>query len=455
MKKFRDVKIFIKAHLWLIPLLALLVGLFIWALDPAPPTHLSMATGNQTGGYHDFGKRLQARLAEEGIRLDLVNTEGSLDNLQRLLAKGSPVQIGLVQSGTELLLEKAQRRQLLGLGAMYQEPLWLFQQRDLQLDRLSDLADKRIGTGSDGSGTQAVVNSILDANQLTRGAGWQSIGGRRAADALLNGELDAAFFIGPAENDLIRELAASDRLRLTDMRRAPAYEARFRFLKALVIPEGLLDLAHNSPDRQVTTVSPMATLVANQSLHPALTPVLLEAARDISRKGTLIDPPNSFPRAEPITFELSKEADNYYRHGTPYLQRYLPFGIASVVDRYIVLLIPFLAILFPLFKSISPLYQWRIRSRIYRWYRHLHDIDDKIHNGIIHDQLDEEIRKLDALEDELSQVEVPLSYSHELYELHLHVRYEVNRLRGIKEGNEESTAAPGLPELGGKRKRLD
>ncbi|GAB3389211.1 TAXI family TRAP transporter solute-binding subunit [Azotobacter armeniacus] len=436
MTRAHDLKIYLKAHLWLIPVLALIGGLFFWTLDPAPPTRLSLATGSEGGGYHAFGQRLKARLAEEGIELELITTAGSPDNLERLLAEDSPVQIALVQSGTELQLAPEERQRLRGLGALYQEPLWLFQRRDLDIRELAELRGRRVGIGQDGSGTQAVVASLFAANGIEREPGWLALTSRQASAALNDGSLEAAFFIGPPENPLIQELARNPGLRLADLRRAAAYQAHFPFLKALSLPEGLLDLVRNSPDRPLTTLSPVATLVANRSLHPALTPLLLESSRRILQPGSLIDPPGSFPRAEPGGFALTKEADSYHRNGLPYLQRFLPFRIASVVDRYIVLLIPLLAILLPLGKLVSPLYEWRMRARTYKWYRHLHEIDARIHDGSISGHEKEEIAQLREMEKALGRVELPLSYSHELYTLHLHVRYMIERLRGLAKENE-------------------
>ena len=432
MTRFHDLKLYLKAHLWLVPVLAAAVGLFVWALDPAPPSHLRLAAGVEGGGYHAFGERLKARLAVEGIELELVDSGGSTDNLRLLLAADSPVQIGLVQSGAELNLSEEERRRLRGLGALYREPLWLFQRRELKARRLADLIDKRIGIGSDGSGTQPVVLSLFAANGIGRRPGWLPLDSADAVAALNLGKLDAAFFVGPPENPLIQQLARNPRLRLTGIPRAEAYQARFPFLQALTVPPGLLDLAHDSPERPLTTLSPVATLVANASLHPALTPLLLESSRKVLREGSLLDPPDRFPQAEPSGFPLTKEADSYYRTGLPYLQRFLPFRIASVVDRYIVLLIPFLAVLLPLTKLISPIYEWRMRSRIYRWYRHLHEVDALLHDGTLGPRLDEEIARLADIEKELGRVDVPLSFSHELYALHLHVRYMIERLKGLK-----------------------
>ena len=172
--------------------------------------------------------------------------------------------------------------------------------------------------------------------------------------------------------------------------------------------------------------------------------VVLEAARKVLREGNLLDKPGRFPAGEPMGLELSKEADYYHRQGMPFLQRYLPFQVASAIDRYVVLIIPFIAIMFPLLKTMGPLYRWRVRARVYRWYEHLRRIDKLIYSGKIKQQYAEQIQGLKALESELNHVDVPLSYAHELYSLHLHVRYMIYRLETLQaeeEGGEKSSLA--------------
>ena len=181
-----------------------------------------------------------------------------------------------------------------------------------------------------------------------------------------------------------------------------------------------------------TEAQPVATLVANDDLHPALTSLILEASREVLREGNLLDAPNAFPAAAPMELELTGEADYYHREGVPFLQRYLPFWIASIADRYVVLLIPFIVIMLPLLRSMGPLYTWRMRARVFKWYEHLRRVDRLIINGQIAEVIDREIAGLHGLEGDLSRVEVPLSYAHELYSLHLHVRYMINRLESMK-----------------------
>lgn len=431
-----DLKIMILANLWIVPVVAGLIWALFQFVAPPPPMSASMATGTQGGAYQQFAERLKQELAKEGFELNLVPTSGSRDNLQRLLADDPQVEIALVQSGLERQLTTDQQHELKSLGAIYQEPLWLFYRRDVELDRIADLLPLRLGLGGDGSGTRAASDAILGANAIApeqHPETWQSIGGGKAARALIAGELDAAFFVGPAENTLVQQLAASPDIALAHFRRAAAYEARLPFFNQVKVGEGLLDLASNAPDRDIITLAPVATLVVNDDFNPGLVPLFLEASREVMRDGTLLDAAGTFPSAEPRTFDLHKDAVHYYDKGLPILQRYLPFRIASLADRYIILLIPLIVVMIPLLKAVGPIYQWRIRARIYRWYKYLREIDRKLHAGSLPDELDNEIARLEHLEDELASVDVPLSYSNQLYELHLHVRYVIERLRVLQQ----------------------
>ena len=430
----RDLKILILANLWLVPVIAGLVGALFYFVAPPPPMHARMATGALGGGYHSFAERLRDELAQQGFELELVQSRGSQDNLAKL--DSGEVQLALVQSGQELSLSDTQREKISGLGVMYREPLWLFLGEEVRFERLADLLKLRLAIGSEGSGTQAITAALLQANRIAPDRyppQWQAIGGTPAAEALIDGQLDAAFFVGPAENPLIQRLAGEPKVHLVGLRRIDAYLARLPYLSRVEVGEGMLDLGHNVPDRNIATLGPVATLVAGEGFHPSLTPLILEAARTVLKNGSLLDPAGSYPTRPPLSLPILDEAEYYYAKGLPILQRYLPFRIASLADRYIILAIPLVILLFPLFKAIGPIYQWRIRARIYRWYKHLREIDQQLYSGKLEGDISAEIERLEKLEDELARVEVPLSYSNELYELHMHLRYMIERLHAVQQ----------------------
>lgn len=437
----KDLKIMLLANLWTVPVVAALVGAVFYFVAPPPPMHATLATGGANGGYALFGEKLKEELARQGFTLELVPSAGSLDNLGKL--QRGEVQMALVQSGQELTLEPRERKRLHGLGVMYQEPLWLFKRKDVDIDSMGDLLQLRVAIGTPNSGTRAIASALLQANQIgpeQYPQNWQEFSGTRGADALIAGELDAAFFVGPAENAVVQRLATRSELDLVSLRRSAAYRARLPYLTKLDVGEGLLNLASNSPSRDILTLGPVATLVANDEFHPSLTPLILEAAREVMKNGSLLDPAGRYPAAQPMTLSTLDEAAYYYKNGLPILQRYLPFRIASLADRYIILLIPLLVVMFPLFKAVGPVYRWRIRARIYRWYKYLREIDRKLDAGTLRAELDGEIGKLEQLEDQLAKVDVPLSYSNELYELHVHLRYVIERLQALKARSREEEA---------------
>lgn len=429
-----DLRIMLLANLWIVPVVAGLVFALFYFVAPPPPMQARMATGSTEGGYHAFAEQLREELAKEGFTLTLVPSRGSLDNLARLEA--DEVELALVQSGQELTLDEAARERLHALGALYQEPLWLFVRDGTSIERLPELLERRVAIGGAGGGTQAVVRALLDANRIDHQQlpdAWQEIGGSRAANALIAGELDAAFFIGPAQSQPIQRLAADPQLRLVGLRQAAAYHARLPYLNVLEVGEGMLDMASNTPQEPILTLAPVATLVVGEQFHPSLTALILDAASKVLRNGSLLDPAGTFPARPTAQLETLDEASYFYDKGLPILQRYLPFRIASLADRYIILAIPLLVLLIPLFKAIGPIYQWRIRARIYRWYKYLREIDRQLHQGTLPAHLDEEIARLEQMEDELAEVQVPLSYSNELYQLHVHVRYVIERLQALQQ----------------------
>ena len=429
-----DLKILLQTNLWLIPVLGALVAALFYFVAPPPPMHASLATGSVTGGYHAFGEKLRDELAKQGFTLTLVPSDGSRDNLGKL--QDDTAQLALVQSGQELTIPQAQRKGLYGLGVMYQEPLWLFVRSEQASAHFNDLLQLRVAIGTPGSGSGAVIYDLLQANRITPDQypqNWQAVGGKRAADALLAGELDAGFFLGPAENELIQRLAKEPQLRLIGLGRSAAYQARLPYLTRISVGEGLLDLASNTPAQDIATLGPAATLVANAHFHPSLTPLILAAAREVLKDGNLLDAADQYPAPPSRTLASLSEAEYFYKNGPPILQRYLPFRIASLADRYIILAIPLLVLMFPLIKAIGPIYRWRVRARIYRWYKHLREIDQQLHKGTLPSDLSGEIQRLEQLESEMDSIDVPLSYSGELYELHMHLRYVIERLRGLQQ----------------------
>lgn len=120
-------------------------------------------------------------------------------------------------------------------------------------------------------------------------------------------------------------------------------------------------------------------------------------------------------------------AQEYYESGPSLLQRHVPFWIASLIDRTKIMLLPLLTLAFPLFKIAPPVYRWRIRSRIYRWYKLLREIDQHA-DGATAEQRTRNLDTLSEMQRELEEISVPLSYMEEFYNLRLHIDLVRRRL---------------------------
>jgi len=394
-------------------------------VEPPPPRTIVIASGTKNGAYYAIAQKYAQQLKKDGLTLQVRETAGSVENLKLLRDDHAGVAIAIVQSG---VANPEECDSLNALGSLYREPLWVFY-RGPAIDRISQLAGKRVGVGPAGSGTYAVAMRLLAANGLTDAASSDKNAKTilsmddvaDSAKALRKGDLDAAFFVAALEADYVRDLLHDESIHLMSFGQQEAYHRRFHFLSKVTLPAGLLDLGLNHPARDTALLAPTAMLVARKDLHPALVPPLLTIATNIHGKGDELSDPGEFPSTSFTDFPVSEEARHFYRSGPPVLQRILPFWPASLVDRAKIMLIPLLVLLMPLLRAAPPFMRWRTRRKVYRWYGELRGIDERLDGELPDAQIDEEIAHLHAMERKINRVHVPLSYMKDFYHLRLHL----------------------------------
>jgi len=383
------------------------------------------------GAYFAYGKKYSELFARENITLEVKNTSGSVENLKLLEADSDGVDIAFVQGGMGAM---AKTEKLVSLGSLYYQPLWIFHQNDLTLNRLSDLKGLRIAVGLEGSGTKILAMQLLELNGITeKNTQLLSYGSQQAADNLLNGGIDIAFFVTTHRSSYLHPLFNSKSIKLMGLERAEAYALRYHYLYVLKLPEGVIDFEANVPSSDLTLVAPTTQMVARSDLHPALIDLFIQTAEKVHKSGGGFERRGEFPAPKYLDFELSPEAKRFYQSGPSFLQRYLPFWIANFLSRMKIMLLPLLALLFPLFKLMPTVYRWRMRSRIYRWYSELESVDPEMHKEDLTANLDEYLLMLDNLEVKVSNISVPPAYSEELYSLRLHIDMLRNKLYRARE----------------------
>lgn len=402
-------------------------------VDPAPPERIVIATAAEDGAYHSFALRYRELLARHGVELELRSTAGSVENIDLLRDESEDVDVAFVQGG---IATQGAEPPLYSLASLYFEPLWVFHRRELELESLGDLAGKRLAVGAEGSGTRAVALKLLAENGVPGSArGLLPLGGQAAAQELLSGDIDAVFLVASPSAPAVDELLRSDRVTLLSFRRAEAYTRVHRFLSNLSLPEGVLDFEADIPAVDKVLLAPAATLVARADFHPALTDLLLQAASRVHGRGGLFEAPGEFPSTLYLDLPLSDEAERHFKYGPPFLQRYLPFWAATLIARLKVMLVPLLALLFPLFKVLPPTYRWRVRSRIYRWYRELLEMDAKLHGSGEYKSAEIDLARLDRLESDVAKIHIPLSYADELYALRMHIDLMRRKIEKARSGS--------------------
>jgi TRAP transporter TAXI family solute receptor len=384
-------------------------------VKPAPPNVITLATGSPTGAYHAFGQAMRDILAANDIELKLHNSAGSDENAM-LLADGT-VDIALMQGGTPLDAVPGSD-QFHALASLYYEPLWIFHRLDPAPIRLSELAGLRVNRGTPGSGTRRLADELLMLNNVAS-EGFSELDTATASEALRAGELDALFIVSGEKSTEVQTLLQAQGIALMDLPRAEAYHLHRRYLSPLMLPPGAIDLANERPPTQRQLIGVTAMLVAREDLHPALVDLLLLSAPKIVGGDGLFHSAGQFPSGLYLSIPLSKEAQRFHKRGPSFLQRFLPFWAATLIDRLVVMLIPLAALVIPLFKLFPPLYRWRVRSRIYRWYEDLRRIEVRLDTGGT--DREELVDAVIRLETEVKHVETPLSYADQLYHLRTHI----------------------------------
>jgi TRAP-type uncharacterized transport system substrate-binding protein len=396
--------------------LALLIAAY-FVLDPAPPRRVVLATGPEGSAYAEFGKRYAAELARYGIQVELRASMGARENLRLLREAKEQVDVGFVQGGSGD--EQAQPAGLVSLGSVNYEPVWIFR-RGQPLRRLADLRGLRVNTGVRGSGTPGITRRLLEANFVERDElQRESLAETPAVMALLEGKLDAAVLVSPPESPMVQMLLQTPGIHLYEYAHAEAYSRRFPYLVPVVLPRGVVDLSRDVPREDITLIATTTALLAREDTHPALMQLFVQAAARIHGGPGWIARAGEFPNGRPGEHPLAKEAQRFYQSGPPLLQRYLPFWLANLVDRMWVALFSIIAVLIPLSRLLPPLYEFRVRSRIFRWYRNLRQIESELQEKKAN--RDELLAALDRLERRAFAVTVPLSYADELYALRQHI----------------------------------
>jgi TRAP-type uncharacterized transport system substrate-binding protein len=403
------------------------VGVAVKAARFAPPSTIRFVGGPDGSGFRNQAEKYKKILARDGVNLDILPSRGALDNLDKLANPALKIDVGFVQGG---LAEGRELPNLVSLGSVYPQPLMVYCRHPEPVEMLPQLKGKRLAVGPEGSGTRVLALKLLKANEMDGPPTvLLELQGDEAAKQLLEGKIDAAFLMGDsATPSVMRSLRGVPDIQLASFRQADGYLRKFRFLSKETLPEGAMDLAKNYPPRTLTLVGPTVELVAHKELHPALSDLLIRAAREIHGTPGMFRNAGEYPAPLARDFPISDDAERYYKSGEQFLYKRLPFWLASLVDRLLVLVLPLLVVIVPATRLAPALYRWRIRSRIYRWYGALMSIEREMRGERTPEQREKVRARLDEIARAVAELRTPASFADQLYVLRDHVAAVRRRL---------------------------
>jgi hypothetical protein len=296
----------------------------------------------------------------------------------------------------------------------------LFYRNDKPLNALTDVSHLRMNVGTVGSGVPHLMDRLFDLNRMAPAAlKLAHLSQTPATVAFLNGELDALLFASAPESHMVQMLLQTPGVRLLNFSQNEAYSRRFSFLTPVTLPRGVVDLANDIPAQDVKLIATTTTLLARPDVHPALLQLFSQTALGLHGQAGWFSRSREFPSASHTEFSVSAEAQRVMANGIPLLQRYLPFAYANLIERMWLALGIILAVLLPLSRIVPPLYEFKIRSRVFRWYGQLREIEARARLGI--EPLESLVKELTQLETRVGKITVPLSYADELYALRNHI----------------------------------
>ncbi len=427
---WNDLRLFVLETWPALVLLLIVLGVAIWLADPAPPRHVMMATGPAGSSNEALGKKYAEYFARQGITLQLVPTEGSVENIKRLQDQNDPVMAGFVMSGAAA----PHTPHIQTLGSINYQPYWCFYRGTAQPpagQRGVELLTGKLNVGTPNSGTYMLTEKLLELNGMNPDrSNYTQMPDTEAIDALAKGQINSMCIVDTYESPNVQKLLKIDGLQIVNFIRAPAYDRLVPAIEKVSIPEGGLSLAKDRPQQPITLIAATTELMIDERLHPAIQTLFLMAATSIDGKQNFFSHEGEFPAFKDTSQHRSHEAEIFYEKGTPWLFQFMPFWLAEFIRRLVLTLLPFLAVAYPIIRSMPNYHKNRVRGRINRMYGALKFFEQSLVTSYDVAQKPGYLAELDAMELEALRMKVPKSVAGDYYTLRSAIDLVRNRVLG-------------------------
>jgi TRAP transporter TAXI family solute receptor len=396
-----------------------IVSLLLVYFFPAPPSKVVMATGNKGGVFPYYGRQYREVFARYHIELELRETAGSGENIKLLQDPNSDVEIALVGGG---ISDGKHSPGLLSLGTVFNLPFWVFYSSNEPVERLSQLKGKRIAVGPVGSGTRAAAEQILGKTGVNyESATLLPFAGSAAVEAMNDGKVDAVWIFGAPDSPSVHSLLHNPNVRIMGFQTAEALTRIFPELARLVLPQGVIDLDRNIPPNDVPLIGSTTKVLVRSDLHPEIVQLLLQTMVEVHSGANIFQRAGEFPNSADVEYPVAPAATDFYKNGPSFMQRHLPLWLSVHAQRAIAVLVTAIALGLPMFRFLPWAYNWITRRRLFYWYAQLKKLEASFDASPVNQHLAETQAEIERIEEAVSHISFPLTFSDQLYNLRSHI----------------------------------
>jgi TRAP-type uncharacterized transport system substrate-binding protein len=396
-----------------------IVSLALIYFLPAPPSKVVMATAFKGSSFEYYGRQYREIFARSHVELELRETAGAGENIKLLQDPNSDVEISFMVGG---ISDGKQAPGLLSLGTVYNNPFWIFYSSNEPFDRLSQLKGKRIAVGPAGSGTRLSAEHILSKGGVnSETATLLPFAGTAAVEALNDGKVDAVWIIGAPDAPAVHSFLTNPNVRLMSFPIAEAFTIIFPDLVRLVLPRAVIDIDRNIPSNDVPLIGTTTKVLVRSDLHPEIVQLLLQTMVEVHSGREIFQHIGEFPNSTDTEYPVAPAAIDFYKNGPSFMQRHLPLWLSVHAQRAIAVLVAAIALGLPLFRFLPLAYNWITRRRLFYWYAQLKALEASFDAGPMDKHLSEKQAEIERIEEAVSHIRFPLTFSDQLYNLRSHI----------------------------------
>jgi len=410
---------FVESKLLFWAFLISLAGIITY-LDPFPDRHIYFASSFPGSAWHTFAEEGADYLKDLKFDTEIITTQGALENVERIESPHDKANTGL---SFGLVLNDAQRSEVLSLGSIAYHPFWIYYHKNKipNPQNLRDLAKYKVGLGPPRSGSFLMSRILFNQYGISIDDNPHFVSdGFMANEArFLKGELDVFIVATAAGDPQIKRLLTQQDIVLFDFKDAHGFDKKFDSLFSLNMSRGSIQTYPAIPAQDITLLGTTTSLVVKKDLHPDAQLALLVAYKNILRDSNdlFFAKRNEFPAYMDPLIPISPVAAKFYDYGPPNTLRYLPFWVAGFVDRAGVFLVTLLAIFYPLSKLRIQLRLMRFNVKMQPFYDELLNIQNELVDGSLNnDQLNAILEQLDRIDRLAIQNGVPIGKETDYFE---------------------------------------